>query len=393
MLRRIPVVACPIYSEDLFCGAKALSDSSAIIRLNSGIAKLLDSSYAFSLNSATASIFTILGILKEKSKKKEVILPAYTASTIVSAIQKAGLKPLLCDVSLETFNMELEHLPGLITSNTLAVVGVHMFGIVCGNLRELKDRFNEVYIIEDCAQGFGSRFEGRMVGGNADVSVFSFNRGKNIPAYGGGCIVTSNKDLSEALERKIKNFPDGSFYQKCSLFFKLFLLSVITRPVVYGLAAPVIAIFREQRPSDEVVIAKFTGLQAAVVISLLKRLDEYSRKRNYNGMKLLDGLKEIDALFLPKIPRNTFPAFNRLPVIFKGLDKRKKVEKLLSQAGIETSRMYFKPLHHMFELGYKKEDFPNACFLAEHLLTLPVHPLVSEKDLDKMINIIRDTVK
>ncbi len=391
MLRRIPVVACPIYLDDLLCGVQVLSDSSALIRFNNCIAKLLNSRYVFFMNSATASIYTVLGILKEKSNRREVILPAYTASVIVNAIQQAGLKPVLCDVSLETFNIDLELLRELINPNTLVVLGVHMFGIGCGGLKELKERYEGVYVVEDCAQGFGSRVDGRMAGSIGDLSVFSFNRGKNIPAYGGGCIVTCDKDLSEALERKIKTIKDWPFYYNCFLFLKLFLLSIVTRPIIYGLLYPVIARLREQRPSDEIIIGKYTGLQAAVVISLLKRLGELSRKRNYNGMKLLDGLKEIGGIILPKIPQNSLPAFNRLPVIFRDLDKREKVEKLLSQAGLETSRMYFKPLHHVFDLGYKKEEFPNACYLAEHLLTLPVHPLVREEDLQRMINIIRDT--
>jgi len=85
------------------------------------------------------------------------------------------------------------------------------------------------------------------------------------------------------------------------------------------------------------------------------------------------------------------PAFNRLPVVFRDLSKRERVEQKLWQEGIGTSRMYFKPLHHIFDLGYKREDFPQACFIAEHLLTLPTHPLLTDRDLDIIIKVIKNT--
>ncbi|RLI00750.1 transcriptional regulator, partial [Candidatus Bathyarchaeota archaeon] len=63
--------------------------------------------------------------------------------------------------------------------------------------------------------------------------------------------------------------------------------------------------------------------------------------------------------------------------------------KELWKVGIETSSMYIKPLHHIFDLGYRKEEFPNACYFAQHLLTLPTHPIMTERQLDKIIEIIR----
>jgi dTDP-4-amino-4,6-dideoxygalactose transaminase len=121
----------------------------------------------------------------------------------------------------------------------------------------------------------------------------------------------------------------------------------------------------------------------------MRKLEAFSIKRFENGMKLIAGLKNSDGIILPKVQKNSRPAFNRLPILFKDLNKKKEAARRLWQAGVETSLMYCKPLHHMFDLGYDRGDFPNAVYLAEHLLTLPVHPSVEEKDLFTMIDIIR----
>ena len=71
---------------------------------------------------------------------------------------------------------------------------------------------------------------------------------------------------------------------------------------------------------------------------------------------------------------------------------QKDLEKALLKAGIDTSRMYLKPVHRIFDLGFKQDDFPNATYLAERLLTLPTHPLVREEDLSNIIRTIKEAV-
>ncbi|MFH1093588.1 MAG: DegT/DnrJ/EryC1/StrS family aminotransferase, partial [Candidatus Omnitrophota bacterium] len=91
---------------------------------------------------------------------------------------------------------------------------------------------------------------------------------------------------------------------------------------------------------------------------------------------------------VPQISPDTQPAFNRLPLVFEDLEKKEKTAQDLLKAGIETSQMYYKPLHQLLDLGYKPEDFPNAVYFAGHLLTVPCHPLLSENDIQKIIELI-----
>ena len=162
------------------------------------------------------------------------------------------------------------------------------------------------------------------------------------------------------------------------------------RPRVYGTLYPIISRFKEVAPPEDFEVREYTNFQAAVASFLLGSIEELSKKRYENGMRLIEGLKDLGDIRLPKISNDTQPAFNRLPVVCKDLKKRRTVEANLWKAGIETSRMYVKPLHHVFDLGYKKDAFPNATYFAEHLLTLPTHPLLRESDLETILRVIRN---
>lgn len=391
MIKKISVVATPIYFNDLFSPCR--SKRKAREEFTNYLKDYLSSEHIFLLNSATSSIFTILNALRIKSaQKNEVILPAYTTSSLVMAIKRSGLKPVICDISLDDFNLDFNKLSTCVSERTLAILGVHMFGIVSRGLKDLKNKYPGCFIIEDCAQALGSKIDGKPVGHLGDISFFSFNRGKNLPTYGGGAISVNHPDLILDIKKALENIKDAGTAFRLSVFFKIFALSLAVRPFFYGLLYPFIAPFKGQKDSLDFEVKKYTDFQAALALSLSKRIDKFNDLRYNNGIKLISALQGLGLFIVPRIYEDTRPAFNRLPVICKDLKIREKIERRLWKAGVETSRMYLKPLHHMLDLGYKKEDFPNANYLAEHLLTLPIHPSVKEKDLLKMINIIKEAV-
>jgi len=113
------------------------------------------------------------------------------------------------------------------------------------------------------------------------------------------------------------------------------------------------------------------------------------KNRIDNGLFLLNHLAAVPGIRLPLIYPQSSICFNRFPVIFDDIKKIKLVQEALDMNGIEASRMYYKPLHKMFDLGYKSGDFSNAEYFAEHVLTLPVHPLMSDKDIARLIKVIK----
>ena len=391
-LRKIPIVTTPLgFWKTAFHLANLFNNKQAHSKLTHLISSHIDRKHLFFLNSGLSCFFVILEALKKISPKKEVILPAYTAPSLVVAVKKADLKPVLCDISLDDFNSDFALLPGLISQNTLCILGAHMFGIISGGLEDLKVKYSDIFIIEDCAQAMGSSINNIPVGKLGDISFFSFNKGKNIPTFGGGCIATDSEELADIIKSVIggMSLKQASFFVSCKIALKTLILSMAVKPWVYGMFYSLISRFKESTPPKDLNVGGYTILQAKLALLLLRRIEELSRKRYDNGIRLIEELKDFEGLILPKINKNTKPAFNRLPIVFSDLEKREKVEKNLCKAGIETSRMYLMPLHHHFDLNLSKEELPNSTFFANHLLTLPTHPLLTLKTLKTIINIIK----
>ena len=185
MYRKIAIIGHPIGLLDLFF---AVFNRKAKRSLCKKIKNIFRARHVFLTNSGMASFYIILSVLKKLHRGREVILPSYTASSLIVAVRRAGLKPVLCDISLDDFNADLSDLAGRINKDTLCVVSVHMFGIPWSGIKGLNKKRGRqnIFVVEDCAQAFGAKIDGSPVGLFGDIGFFSFNRGKNLPAYEGG---------------------------------------------------------------------------------------------------------------------------------------------------------------------------------------------------------------
>lgn len=388
MFRKVPLIGHPIGLGDLFSALCQRDPQAAFLE---ELKDILPLKHLFLTNTGIAAFYLILLSLKKISKKREVILPCYTAPSLVVAVQKAGLKPILCDISLKDFNADSGDALRRVTPDTLCVTAVHMFGIPWLGAADLKSGLAPgTFVIEDCAQALGSKIDGKHVGASGDFSFYSFNRGKNLPTYEGGCMATNSQALALELESAMKMLPKPDFASRLGLAFKLAALSFAFRPYIYGPLYFLISRFKDNTVPEDFRVLQGAPFEAGVGRALLRKSGVSFEKRLQNGLRLISALKGIAGILVPEISGRSTPVFNRLPVVF---DDRLKLDRAilsLEKNGIETSRLYLKPLHHIFELGYRKEDFPNAVRLAQGLLTLPVHPLVTDADIATMIRVIRE---
>jgi len=390
MLTRLPIISASIDRSGFLRALRRIGDRRLSKKFNSELSLYLGLGPIYLTNSGISSFYLILEGLKEESTRKEVILPAYTAGSLVVAVRKAGLKPVLCDISLEDFNLDTESLHQAISLDTLAVVCVHMFGIGAHYIEELRNQIpHDTSLIEDCAQSMGTRIGQKYTGSFGDLSFFSFNRGKNLPAFGGGCIVVNSGELTRNIDSVyLPKIKDNTVWSNFSLPLKALAFSLASNPVIYCCGYPVISLFKETAPPEDFSVRRIHNFQAGLGLELMRKKDEIFAKRHDHGTYLLDALSGIPGIALPKIREDIYVVFNRLPILFQEPLKVDAAEKKLLAAGIEASRMYLEPLHHMFELGYKKEEFPNAVYFSERLLTLPVHPLVRQQDLERIVEVI-----
>ena len=392
MMRKMPVAAYPVKPGDLkaafFPKRKAMED------FGSSLAPFAGSKDIFFTNSASAAFCVILESLKEISpNRNEVVLPAYTAPVLAVAVRKAALKVVLSDISLEDFNLDIDRLDDVVSDKTLCVVVAHMFGIPAAKTGALKNRFKDVYIVEDCAQAMGAEIDGNPVGSFGDFSFYSFNRGKNLPTYGGGAMTAASSELTQVLRKKTELLKASSLFSDLTVPWKMLLFSMAMNPVIYSELSGVISLFKSKSVPPDIDITRYSTGQASAGLSLIANFKDSAESRCDKGMALVRGLKDLNGLVVPTIQDNIRPVFNRLPVMFEEITMRERAVAALDQAGIETSGMYNKPIHHIFDLGYKKEAFGNAVRFARGLMTLPSHPLLDNGCIEKILDTLRKSLR
>ncbi len=132
----------------------------------------------------------------------EVIVPAFTWISTANVVEHLGAKVVFCDIDLTTFNIDLEQLKQKVTPRTKAIIPVHLFGLAADMdpISKLAKQF-DLWVVEDAACGFGSRYHGQHVGTLGDAGCFSFHPRKAITTGEGGMITTDSDNLAEKLRR------------------------------------------------------------------------------------------------------------------------------------------------------------------------------------------------
>lgn len=350
---------------------------------------------AFLVGSGTSALYVILRALKGLSGKSEVVLPAYMVPTLTLAIARAGLVTKLCEIDRSTFNMDATRLKDATSPRTLAVVPAHLFGfpMALGPIRE-SARGGSFFVVEDAAQAPGATLHGRPVGGLGDVGFFSLCKGKIISAFRGGVITTDNDDIARAIERELGPIrPPGRSFD-LRLLVTLLLLAAAVRPAVYGALLGVIGRFKSTTVHTHFEPAGATDFIARLGLDQLGAIGGQVAARVKNGRMLLSGLGGIDGIITPKVVDGAVPAFNHLPVVVKNKDAIGRLRALLLARGIDTARMYERPVHRVYDLGYgtHADPFPEATYVAERLVVVPTHPLVTQADVRTIIETFRETV-
>lgn len=393
MLRKIPTTAVPLSIFEILKGFKSfLGSKSYIEEFEQNFAKYMGSNHAFSFNKCTTSIYIFLKALKKLSNRQEVVIPAYTVPTLVLPIRKAGLKPVLCEVSLDTFTMDFERLPDVINDNTLCVLPIYHYGFPyeIDSLLKLASE-KGFFVLEDAAQAPGAMLDDKKVGTLGDAGCFSLCRGKNFSTFNGGMLVTNSDKLAKIIREESDLLPEQEFSFRMKIPFILTAYSLVTRPLIYGPFFKLIAPFKHTTVHDSFEPKQYSDFQAIIGLGLLKRLDKLNEIRLEKGMTLYNALKDNGHILLPKITKNSTPVFNHLPIIFKETKTMERVQAELWEKGIDTGRMYLKPVHHLYDLEYdrQKELFPNALYMAERLLTLPSHPYLDGNSIENIIGVFK----
>ena len=287
-----------------------------------------------------------LGIMQDGD---EVIVPANTYIASILAILQAGLKPVLCEPSWESCNINPERIEELITARTKAIMAVHLYGR-CAKIQQIEEiaKKHSLKIIEDSAQAHGATINGKRAGNLGDATGFSFYPGKNLGALGdGGAITTNDKELADTA-RAIAN---------------------------YGSQKKYVNIFKG-------VNSRLDEIQAAILSVKLKSLDNDNDRRRDIAERYNNEINN-PAITLTQTCNREEHVYHIYPIFCK---EREKLQKYLYENGVETLIHYPIPPHKQEALKeFNKLEFPITERIHCEELSLPCNPAMSDDEVAKVI--------
>ena len=385
--RKIPTTAVPISIPDILRSISTSSQNDSIEKFERSLTEWLSVKDTILVNKGTTASYLMLKAMRERNPERdEVIYPAYTVPTLKLAFDKLGLKTKVCDVSSETFNMDAKSLAEALTDKTLAVFPVHMFGFPMNVEEIIGIAGKDIFVIEDACQAPGARIGDKFVGSFADHSFFSFCKGKNISTFTGGFAATKDAELGNRVREYRNELPHSKSGMKQYALMIAFALAM--RPGVYGPLYQLIKKFKSEDVHQHFDALQYTPMQAELGGIQLEKLEVFNAQRRTNGMFLYEALRDMQHILIPKIIDDAKPVFNHMPVVFLNADDRSRAQKLLWDKGIDTARMYLYPNHHIYDLGYPKDSFPNSIEIAEGLVTFPTHSFMTRRDLELIVKIV-----
>ncbi len=325
------------------------------IEFENKLAKLLKVKHVVAVNNATSAMFLSLKALGI-GKGDEVIVPDLTFIATANAVEMAGAKAILVDVDPKTLNINVNDAKKEITKNTKVIIPVHVSGRpsdMNSIVKLAKDR--KIYIVEDAAEAFMSKYKNKFLGTFGIAGCFSLSPAKTITTGQGGFITTNNT----AYYKKIKELKDQG------------------RP-------------KRGTGGDDIHNSigfnfKFTDLQAAVGLGQLTQLDKriaHIRMIYRIYEKELEDVKEI-TIFPFDIKSGELPQW-----IDAHANNREGLLGFLSKNNIDFRRLWH-PIHK--QIPYKKSDknFPNSIKMSPKSFWLPSAFVLTESDVKKVCILIK----
>ena len=309
--------------------------------------------YARGVGSGTAALHLALLALGV-GPEDEVIVPSHTFIASAWGISYVGAKPVFVDCLPDTWEIDPAAVEKALTEKTRAIIGVHLYGVPCdmGTLKKIAKEYN-LFLIEDCAQAHGALYGDMKVGTIGDIGCFSFYPSKNLGAVGeAGAIITNDANVAEKV-RMLRSHGEKEKY--------------VHEMVGYN--------------------ERMDGIQAAVLSVKLKHLDAWNTRKAEVVKKYVDGIKN-PAVILQVIPADVTSAYHLFVIT---TDNRKAFIEHVRSHGIDTSMHYPTPCHLQkayTPLGYSRGDFLNTEYVADHCVSLPLFPELTDEEVDRVIEAV-----
>ena len=286
-------------------------------------------------------------------------MPAFTFIATALAISFTGAKPVFVDIREDTYNIDVDKIKPAITKRTKAIIPVHLYGQPADmkEINKIAKKYN-LKVIEDAAQAHGARYKGMRCGSIGDIGCFSFYPSKNLGAFGdGGMAVTNSRKIYERL--------------------------LMLRD--YGRKGKYDHIMKGRN-------SRLDTIQAAVLSAKLKRLDKWNGMRGKNALHYNRLLKKENKTITPIALKDRSHIYHVYAVRVSNRDKNFQ---LLRKRGVGAIIHYPIPLHLQKaykELKHKKGDFPVAERIAREIISLPMFPHLTKKQIRFTVSQLKQVI-
>ena len=298
-----------------------------------------------------------------------VFVPDFTFFSTGEIVSFAGATPVFVDVDLDTFNISVESLEQKIQEvlqegklTPKAVIPVDLFGLPADyiRVRKIADQYN-LLVLEDGAQGFGGKIGEKVACSFGDLSTTSFFPAKPLGCYGDGGAVFTDDDAMAELLQSLRVHGKGTMkYDNVRI----------------GLNS------------------RLDTLQAAVLSVKLKAFREYEvediNKVAKRYTELLDGIVKT-----PVVSEGFYSSWAQYTIQLDSRQERDGLQAKLKEEGIPSMIYYPKPMHRQqafADLSFRDEDYKNTNQLCETVLSLPMHPYLSEEEIERVVYVIKNNV-
>lgn len=348
-----------------------LTTGPKIAEFEKSVSDYVGAKYAVAVSNGTAALHTacLAAGIKEGD---EVITSPLTFAASSNCVLYCGGTPVFADVDIKTYNIDAEDIRRKITGRTKAIIPVHLAGQPCDMdaIHKLAEEYG-LMVIEDGAHALGSEYKGRRIGALSDMTTFSFHPVKPITTGEGGMVVTNQEELYEKLklfrshgitrdENLLTENQGPWFYQQLELGYNY----------------------------------RITDIQCALGYSQMKKLERFLKRRRELAKRYDEAFRDVPEIVTPYQLSNTNSGWHLYIIQTPGCDRKQIVEDLRAK-GIGVNVHYIPVYSHPYyrSHGYQNTCCPNAEQIYEHMISIPLHPAMTDAEQDYIIHAVKETVE
>ena len=361
---KIPLMR-PVVDEEMLQAAmyslqnEKLVMGESVFKFEEEFARYCGSQYAVSTGSGTAALQIALQSMKI-GPNDEVMTTPFSFFATSNAVIHAGTQPRFADVEDTGFNLDPAKVEAKLTPKTRVIIPVHLYGQPA-RMNEFRDLAEDkgISIVEDACQAHGAEYDGRRVGSLGDTACFSFYTSKNMTVCGdGGMIVTDDEEVADAA-RSFRDCGRASKYTMSRIGYT----------------------------------SRLNTVNAAIGRVQLRKLDGWNETRRRIADLYRRTLEGARGITLPptETPKET-PVYHLFVV---RSERRDQLAAYLERNGVEAAIHYPVPIHlqvpYRAEYGYSEGSFPLAEKLARQVLSLPIHPAITEEEVLTVCRLVRES--